>query len=60
MFIYSIYYFFTLHITRVSSILLYFGAMSILTSIIFLISGTIGFILTYSFLRKIYSMIKID
>jgi transmembrane 9 superfamily member 2/4 len=40
--------------------LLYFGAMSVLTSIVFLISGTIGFIMTYFFLRKIYSMIKID
>ena len=34
--------------------------MALLSSVVFLISGTMGFIMTYMFLRKIYSMIKID
>lgn len=58
---YAIYYYFTqLRLTRLSSIILYFGYMSLFSLTIILISGSIGFILTFLFLRKIYSMIKID
>lgn len=57
---YSIYYFFSLNITRLSSIIIYFSTMTLLSAMIFLISGTMGFLSTFLFLRKIYSMIKID
>jgi transmembrane 9 superfamily protein 2/4 len=59
-FLYSIYYFFTLNIRRVSSIVLYFGMMSLVSSVVFLMCGTMGFVMTYVFIKKIYSMIKID
>ena len=57
---YSIYYFFNLRIVRLSSIIVYFGTMTLLSSLVFLVSGTMGFLATYLFLRKIYSMIKLD
>ncbi len=58
---YAIYYYFSqLRLTRLSSIILYYGYMSLLSLTMILISGSIGFIITFLFLRKIYSMIKID
>jgi transmembrane 9 superfamily protein 2/4 len=58
---YAVYYhLFVLHMTRLSSIIIYYGIMSIFTSLVFLICGTAGTISTYIFLRQIYSMIKID
>ena len=57
---YSVYYFFYLNITRFSTMVIYFSAMSIFSSVIFLICGGLSCIFTYIFLVKIYSMIKID
>lgn len=58
---YSIYYFFfQLNIVRLSSFFFYFGYMLLFSVIIFLVTGSFGFLCTYYFLRKIYSMIKID
>ena len=58
--IYSIYYFFSLQMTRLSTIVIYFGLMSLITFIIILICGSAGVVFTLLFLRKIYSMIKVD
>ena len=58
--IYSIYYFFSLQMTRLSTIVIYFGLMSLITFIIVLICGSAGVVFTLLFLRKIYSMIKVD
>ena len=57
---YSLYYFFYLNITRFSTMIIYFCAMSIFSSVIFLICGGLSTVITYFFLIKIYSMIKID
>ena len=57
---YSVYYFFYLNITRFSTMCIYFGAMTIFSSVIFLICGSSSTLFTYIFLIKIYSMIKID
>ena len=57
---YSIYYFQYLKTTRFTTILIYFSAMGILSSIIFLICGSLGVFCTFFFLVKIYSMIKVD
>ena len=57
---YSFYYFFYLNITRFSTMFIYFGAMTIFSSVIFLICGSLSSLFTYVFLIKIYSMIKID
>ena len=59
-FIYSIYYFLYLNITRFSTFMIYFSVMIIFSSSVFLICGSISVILTFVFLYKIYSMIKID
>jgi len=61
MFFYAIFYFFTkLHITSLASALLYFGYTLIMTLIFFVLTGTIGFYACYFFVRKIYSVIKVD
>ena len=57
---YSLYYFFYLNITRFSTMVIYFCAMSFFASGIFLICGGLSTVVTYFFLIKIYSMIKID
>ena len=57
---YSVYYFFYLNITRFSTMFIYYGAMTIFSSVIFLICGSLSTLFTYIFLIKIYSMIKID
>ena len=57
---YSVYYFQYLNTVRFSTILIYFGAMGILSSLIFLICGSLGVFSTFSFLVKIYSLIKVD
>lgn len=57
--VYSVfYYYLKLEITRFSSTVLYFGYMMLVSMAYTLVTGTIGFISTYLFVRKIYSMIK--
>jgi len=46
--------------TRLSAILYYFGTMFLVSLVFGLICGTIGFISTYLFVHKIYSLIKND
>merc|ERR1711988_1992283 len=59
--LYSWLYFSTrLQIEKVVSICLYFGYMMILSSAFALITGTIGFISTFFFVRAIYGSIKVD
>lgn len=43
-----------------SSGLLYFGYMFIVSLLFFLCTGTMGFLATYWFVRKIYGSIKVD
>ena len=57
---YSVYYFFYLNITRFSTMVIYFSAMTIISSVIFLICGSLSTLATYLFLIKIFLMIKID
>lgn len=58
--LFSIYYFFTLKITRLSSILIYFSTMALFGVILFMVCGSIGFIMTFYYIKMIYSRIKID
>jgi len=61
LFLYSILYFCTkLDITPFSSSVLYFGYMFLASIAFFLLTGTIGHLATFRFVRKIYSSIKID
>ncbi|ETO09211.1 Endosomal P24A protein precursor, partial [Reticulomyxa filosa] len=60
LFLYSILYFYTkLDIAPFVSSLLYFGYMFLISLAFFIVSGTIGFVSTFTFVHKIYSAIKI-
>lgn len=60
-FLYSILYFSSrLQIDKMVSTLLYFGYMSILSLLFFLLTGSIGLIASFFFVRVIYSSIKVD
>ncbi len=58
--LYSIYYYFKLKIKRLSTTIIFFGMMSLIAFMIFLMCGAFGMGLTFFFIRKIYSMIKMD
>ncbi len=56
LFLYSVYYFKTrLFITDSTSILLYFGYMFLISTVFSLVTGTIGYLSTFVFVKKIYS-----
>jgi len=60
-FAYSVFYFFVrLSIDKTVGTVLYFGYMGMMASIFGLITGSIGFISTFMFVRVIYSSIKVD
>merc|ERR1712007_202521 len=60
-FIYSIMYFWSrLQIDRPVSMLLYFGYMGILSVMFFLLTGSIGTVSSFYFVKAIYGSIKID
>jgi transmembrane 9 superfamily protein 2/4 len=60
-FLYSILYFSSrLQMDRFVSIMLYFGYMLIISVMFFLVTGSIGLLSTFFFVRAIYGSIKID
>merc|ERR1711981_884002 len=61
LFVYCVHYFVTkLEIEESTSTFLYFGYTSIMVFCFFLMTGTIGFFACYWFVRKIYSVVKVD
>ncbi|CAG2171155.1 unnamed protein product, partial [Oppiella nova] len=61
LFVYCIHYFMTkLTITGTISTLLYFGYTLIMVFLFFLLTGTVGFFACFWFVRKIYSVVKVD
>lgn len=58
--IYSVLYFFYLGLTRLSAIIVYFLIMFLITTVVALVLGSIGTLLTFWFVYYIYSRIKID
>eukprot|EP00992_Anisonema_acinus_P014398 TRINITY_DN9263_c0_g1_i2.p1 TRINITY_DN9263_c0_g1~~TRINITY_DN9263_c0_g1_i2.p1 ORF type:complete len:634 (+),score=110.57 TRINITY_DN9263_c0_g1_i2:46-1947(+) len=61
LFLYSIFYFVTtLRITNFWSALLFFSWMLVLSYVFAVMTGTIGFLATFVFVRKIYSELKVD
>lgn len=61
LFLYAIYYYFTdLSIRMFASTVLYFGYMIIVSMLFFLAAGAIGFLASFIFVRRIYSMIKLE
>jgi transmembrane 9 superfamily protein 2/4 len=60
-FFYSILYFYSrLQIEKLVSTILYFGYMAIISLIFFLLTGSIGTISSFFFVKVIYGSIKID
>merc|ERR1712232_980865 len=60
-FLYSIMYFSSrLQIEKLVSQVLYFGYMAIISIVFFLLTGSIGTIASFYFVRVIYGSIKID
>lgn len=58
---YSVIYFWTeLGITRFSSLVIYFGYMGLMSVGYGLITGTVGFLASFIFVRVIYNLIKSD
>lgn len=61
LFIYCFHYFVTkLPIQDAASTFLYFGYTLIIVFLFFLLTGTIGFFACFWFVRKIYSVVKVD
>ncbi|SPP79621.1 transmembrane 9 superfamily member 2 [Drosophila guanche] len=61
LFIYCCHYFITkLSIKDSASTFLYFGYTAIMVFLFFLLTGTIGFFACFWFIRKIYSVVKVD
>ena len=61
LFLYSILYFYTkLEIVLRTGTVLYFGYMLIISTSFFLLTGTIGFLACFWFVRVIYGAIKVD
>ncbi|CAF1017616.1 unnamed protein product [Adineta ricciae] len=60
-FAYSVFYFYSkLDITEFVPILLYFGYTLVICFTFWILTGTIGFIASYTFVVQIYSAVKID
>ena len=58
--IYSVLYFFYLRITRISSSIVYFGMMGMISAMVMFVCGTIALLLNFVFLKIIYSKIRKD
>ena len=60
-FLYTVYFLLTsLSIRHIPSVLLYFGYMGMASAIVGIMMGSVAFIASYLFIRKIYSSIKVD
>ena len=60
-FIYAFGYYYTeLNFSRLTSFVFYFGYMFLASATYTMITGTLGFIATFIFIRTIYSLIKCD
>lgn len=58
---YSVFYYHTrLGFDDSVSLILYFGWTLIMSSMVFVLTGAIGFVACFSFLRTIYGSIKVD
>ena len=57
---FSIYYFFTLQLRRLSAIVVYFGIMGLISAMSLFICGSVSVLITFKFMKFIYSKIKIN
>jgi transmembrane 9 superfamily protein 2/4 len=54
------YYMFKLHISGLVSSMLFFAYSFMACGVYGLLSGTVGFLSAYAFVRRIYGAIKVD
>jgi len=60
-FLYSVHFYFTkLAMEGMASAILYFGYTTIMFIMVFIFTGTVGFISCLAFITKIYSVVKVD
>ena len=60
-FVYAVLYYLTsLELELFGSVVVYFGYMLLASVAVSLITGSVGFLFTFIFLRTIYSLIKVD
>lgn len=57
---YSLIYYMELNLIGIAGHFVYFGYMTLLSLLFGLITGTIGFLFTFYFIRSIFGMIKVD
>ena len=60
LFVYSIYYLFSLKLKSFSAFIIYFGIMNLIYIVAFLVCGSLSTLMSFYFLKKLYSHIKID
>ena len=62
LFLYCVFYFFSssLRMKGFVPVMLYFSYMGLLSFVFFVMTGTIGFVATFAFVRYIYASIKLD
>lgn len=60
LFFYCVIYFNRLDLTGAASTVLYFGYSAIIVILVFLLTGTAGFLACFWFVRKIYGVVKVD
>ena len=58
--LYSIFYFFYLKISTIAAMVIYFGIMALISSMVILICGAVSVFFSMGFLHRIYSEIRID
>ena len=57
---FSVYYFFNLQLRRLAAIVVYFGIMGLISAMALFISGSMSVLMTFIFVKFIYSKIKIN
>ena len=61
LFLYITFYFvYTLKMTRLVPTIIYFGYMGVVSYVFFVVAGTVGFLASFIFVRKIYGSIHIE
>ena len=58
--IFSIYYFFNLQLRRIYAMIVYFGIMGLISAMSLFICGSLSVLITFIFVKTIYSKIKIN
>ena len=58
--LFSIYYFFNLNLRRISAMIVYFGIMGLISAMSLFICGSMSVLITFVFVKTIYSRIKIN